>query len=42
MGDILKRAGLIEAVRRERRPIAQGEIAPASIALNAEWAADFK
>jgi transposase InsO family protein len=42
MGDILKRAGLIEAARRERRPIAQGEIAPANLAPNSEWATDFK
>lgn len=42
MGDILKRAGLVEAARRERRPIAQGEIAPAELAANTEWATDFK
>ena len=42
MGDILKRAGLVEAVRRERRPIAQGEIAPANLTANSEWATDFK
>lgn len=42
MGDILKRAGLVEARRRERRPIAQGEIAPRDLAPNVEWAIDFK
>ena len=42
MGDILKRAGLVETVRRERRPIAQGEIAPPDLAPNSEWATDFK
>jgi transposase InsO family protein len=42
MGDILNQAGLVTAVRRERRPIAQGEIAPAGLAPNAEWATDFK
>jgi transposase InsO family protein len=42
MGDILKRAGLVEARRRERRPMAQGEIAPRDLAPNVEWAVDFK
>ena len=42
MGDILKRAGLVEARRRERRPIAQAEIAPPDLAPNVEWAVDFK
>ncbi len=42
IGDILKREGLIEARRRRRRAIAQGEmVAPAS-APNEEWAIDFK
>ncbi len=42
IGDILKRAGLVEARRRERRPIAQAEIAPPNQAPNVEWAVDFK
>lgn len=42
IGDILKRAGLVEARRRERRPIAQAEIAPPDQAPNVEWAVDFK
>ena len=41
-GDILKRAGLVEARCRERRPIAQAEIAPRDLAPNVEWAIDFK
>ena len=42
MGDILKRAGLVETRRCERRPIAQAEIAPPDLAPNVEWAIDFK
>jgi transposase-like protein len=42
MGDILKRAGLVEARRRERGPMAQAEIAPRDLAPNVEWAVDFK
>ena len=42
MGDILKRAGLVETRRRERRPMAQSEIAPPDLAPNVEWAIDFK
>jgi transposase InsO family protein len=42
MGDILKRTGLVEARRRERKPIAQAEIAPPDLAPNVEWAVDFK
>jgi transposase InsO family protein len=42
MGDILKRAGLVEPVRRQRRPIAQGVIAPATLTANSEWSTDFK
>jgi transposase InsO family protein len=42
MGDILKRAGLVEARRRERKPLAQAEIAPSDLAPNVEWATDFK
>jgi transposase InsO family protein/transposase-like protein len=42
IGDILKRAGLVEVQRRARRPIAQGEIAALARAPNDEWAIDFK
>jgi transposase InsO family protein len=42
IGDILKRAGLVEAQRRSRRPIAQGEIVAPATAPNEEWAIDFK
>ena len=42
MGDILHRAGLVQARRRDRKPIAQAEIAPPDLAPNVEWAVDFK
>ena len=42
IGDILKRAGLVEARRRERRPIAQGEVVSPANSPNEEWAIDFK
>ena len=42
MGDILKRAGLVEPQRRPRRPLAQGEIVVPATAANEEWAIDFK
>ena len=42
IGDILKRAGLVEAARRRRRPIAQGEIVAPATAPNEEWSIDFK
>jgi transposase InsO family protein len=42
IGDILKREGLVEARRRRRRPIAQGEIVSPANAPNEEWAIDFK
>jgi transposase InsO family protein len=42
IGDILKRAGLVEPQRRRRRAIAQGEIAAPATAPNEEWAIDFK
>ena len=42
MGDILKREGLVTPRRRRRRALAQGTIAPAALAPNAEWAIDFK
>ena len=38
IGDILKREGLVTAVRRRRRPLEQARIE----AANEEWAADFK
>ena len=42
VGDILKRAGLVEVRQRRRRAIAQGElVAPASVP-NDEWSIDFK
>ncbi len=42
IGDILKRHGLIEAKRRRRRPVAQGEIVCGAHEPNGEWAIDFK
>jgi len=42
IGDILSRAGLVEKVRRRRRPIAQGRPAAAVLAVNSEWCVDFK
>lgn len=42
IGDILKRAGLVEPRRRTRRPLAQGEIVAPATAANEEWAIDFK
>ena len=42
IGDILKRNCLIEAKRRRRKPIAQGEIVSGSDEPNGEWAIDFK
>lgn len=42
IGDILKREGLVEARRRRRRAIAQGEVAAPASAPNEEWAIDFK
>jgi transposase InsO family protein len=42
IGDILKREGLVEARRRRRRAIAQGEVVPPASAPNEEWAIDFK
>ena len=42
IGDILKRAGLIEPKPQRRRPIAQGEIVSPATAANDEWAIDFK
>ena len=42
MGDILKRAGLIEPRRRRRRPLDAPRRTIAAEAPNDEWAADFK
>jgi transposase-like protein len=42
VGDILTRAGLIEARQRRRRPLAQGEVAHPATTANDEWAIDFK
>jgi transposase InsO family protein len=42
IGDILKRAGLVDERRRRRRPIAQGEVVIPATAANDEWAIDFK
>src|SRR4051812_11376073 len=42
IGDILKREGLVEASRRRRRAIAQGEVVAAASTPNEEWAIDFK
>jgi putative transposase len=42
IGDILKRAGLIEPVRRRRPALDQVRIMPPVAAANDEWAADFK
>ena len=42
IGDILKRAGLVEVRRRRRRAIAQGAVAVPATAANAEWGIDFK
>jgi transposase InsO family protein len=42
IGDILKRAGLVDERRRRRRAIAQGEVVIPATAANDEWAIDFK
>ena len=42
IGGILKQAGLVEARRRRRPAVAQGEIVHPALAPNAEWAIDFK
>jgi transposase InsO family protein/transposase-like protein len=42
IGDILKRAGLVEARRRRRRAIDRGQIVAPADAPNQEWAIDFK
>jgi putative transposase len=42
IGDILKREGLVTAVRRRRPPLDQARIMMPVEAANEEWAADFK
>src|ERR1700739_2834308 len=42
IGDILKREGLVEARRRRRRAIAQGEVLSHATVANEEWSIDFK
>jgi len=42
IGDILKRANLITATERQRRPMPHGEIVVPAAAPNDEWAIDFK
>jgi putative transposase len=42
IGDILKRAGLMESRRRQRRAIARGELVAPARAPNDEWSIDFK
>lgn len=42
IGDILKRANLVTARERRRRPIPHGEIVVPAAAPNDEWAIDFK
>lgn len=42
IGDLLKREGLVEARRRRRRAIGQGEVVAAAVAPNEEWSIDFK
>jgi transposase InsO family protein len=42
IGDLLKRAGLVEPQRRRRRAIAQGEVVTLAHAPNDEWSIDFK
>jgi len=42
IGDILKRAGLVEKARRRRRPLDPPRLVIAAEVANEEWAADFK
>jgi transposase InsO family protein len=42
VGDVLKRAGLVDARKRQRRAIAQGEVVHPAAKPNEEWAIDFK
>ena len=42
IGDILKAAGLVEALPRRRRAVEQGLVVSPARAANEEWCADFK
>jgi putative transposase len=42
IGEVLKRAGLVQTTRRQRRPIAQGHARALEPELNGEWSVDFK
>ena len=42
IGDILKRMGLVEPFRRQRRPVEQGRPTLAPLSVNSEWCMDFK
>jgi len=42
IGDILKRAGLVEPKRKRRRALGLGEIVAPATRANEEWAIDFK
>ena len=42
IGDILKRAGLVDPQRKRRRADAQGEVVAPAHAPNEEWSIDFK
>jgi transposase InsO family protein len=42
MGGILKRAGLVDAIKRRRRPLDQQRPCTPATSANDEWAADFK
>lgn len=42
IGDILKRAGLVESRRRPRRPVAIADVIPGVVAPSGEWAIDVK
>lgn len=42
IGDILKRAGLVAASKRRRRPVVQSEIVTPATEPNDEWSIDFK
>jgi len=42
IGDILTRAGLVDPVRRRRRPIDQGRHETPPLEVNSEWCIDFK
>lgn len=42
IGDILKRAGLVEPVRRRRQAVDQGRTFTPAVSPNEEWCADYK